>query len=171
MVPTLGIVWRALGYAFPLNFWFCCAYRFRFVPVENTRRAFYSAHRRPVQVVSLLDTPVCSYSKLSAPLMRVVSLGRFGRLQRVQNWCCSLFIFFLFQIFNSYYRYLQCLFTFQFLTTVLSLFWFVITQPPTQKFQPLMDFLKIFQTVSKSDITWRKVSLFFPSILNFEPNY
>ena len=65
------------------------------------------------------------------------SLGRYGRLQRVQNRCCSLLICFLFQIVVSCYRYLQCLFAFHFLTTVfatVSLFWFVITQPPTPKF-------------------------------------
>ena len=99
----------------------------------------------PVQVVSLLDTAVCSYSKQnSLCVMEFVSLGRYGRLQRVKKWCCSLFIFSLFWIFDSYYSYLQCLFTLHSLTTILSLFWFVITQPPTQKFQPLMDFLKIF---------------------------
>jgi hypothetical protein len=36
--------------------------------------------------------------------MGFVTLGRYGRLQRVENLCCSLFIVFLFQIFNSCYR-------------------------------------------------------------------
>ena len=60
---------------------------------------------RPVQVVSLLDTVVCSYSKQSSlRVMGFVSLGRYGRHQRVENWCCSLFIVFLFQIFDLCYR-------------------------------------------------------------------
>ena len=126
---------------------------------------------RPVQVVSLLDTVVCSYSKQSSlRVMGFVTLGRYGRLQRVENWCCSLFIVFFFQIFDLCYR--STVFVhLSFSNIVLSSFWFVITQPPTHKFQPLMDFLKIFQTVSKFDITWRKVSSYLPSILNFEPNY
>ena len=60
---------------------------------------------RPVQVVSLLDTVVCSYSKQSSlRVMGFVTLGRYGRLQRVENWWCSLFVVFLFQIFDSCYR-------------------------------------------------------------------
>ena len=40
----------------------------------------------PVQVVSLLDTVVCSYSKQSSlRVMGFVTVGRYGRLQRVEN--------------------------------------------------------------------------------------
>ena len=47
----------------------------------------------------------CSYSKQnSLRVMGFVTLGRYGRLQRVENLCCSLFIVFLFQIFNLCYR-------------------------------------------------------------------
>ena len=60
---------------------------------------------RPVQVVSLLDTVVCSYSKHSSlRVMGFVTVGRYGRLQRVENWCGSLFIVFFFQIFDLCYR-------------------------------------------------------------------
>ena len=60
---------------------------------------------RTVQVVSLLDTVVFSYSKQnSLRVMGFVTLVRYRRLQRIENLCCSLFIVFLFQIFNSCYR-------------------------------------------------------------------
>ena len=63
----------------------------------------------------------CSYSKQSCLCTSLVEVVFLQRLQRLQKWCYSLFIFFFFQIDVLYYRYLRCLFTFHFLTTVFVL--------------------------------------------------
>ena len=47
----------------------------------------------------------CSYSEQNClRVMGFVTLVRYRRLQRIENLCCSLFIVFLFQIFNLCYR-------------------------------------------------------------------
>ena len=57
-----------------------------------------------VEVVSLLDTVVHTLSRTFLRVMGFVALVRYRRLQRVENLCGSLFIVFLFQIFNLCYR-------------------------------------------------------------------